>query len=111
MDKLLEGLLVTGFSMFIVFAVLIILQYIIKLQTFLLKGAGNKKNAGTTNKIESNEEHVHGESALNGEEENEEEIVAVIMAAISAQAGVPISQLRIRSIKRAEGSSWRKSAL
>lgn len=46
-------------------------------------------------------------------EEDDLELVAAIMGALSAYIGVPVSKLRINSIKRVDGnnSAWREEAL
>jgi sodium pump decarboxylase gamma subunit len=95
----LDALGTTFVAMTIVFALLILLMYIIKLQSFILSFTGKKVEI---NKID----------IVNKEEEEEEEqpqddleIVAVITAAISSYLDIPQSNLNIKSIKRVN-SNW-----
>lgn len=101
-----QTLEITLFAMSVVFCVLIFLMFVIIVQTKLLGGSKIKeKETIVENKEDSKEvvEEVY---------ENDEEIVAAIMGALSAEIGVPVNKLNIKSIKRINNSSsWRNSAI
>lgn len=84
-------------AMSIVFVLLIFLQYIIKLQSFMLNLVFNKEEVPKVNIIGGNDdEEPHMEDEL----QDDLEIVAAIAAALSAYLDVPESNLKIKSIKR-----------
>lgn len=87
-----EALIITGFSIVVVFLGLIIISLLISAL----------KNISGNNKLEVSNPVVtpvkKEEPVIN--EVNDEELVAVIAAAIAASMGVSIPQLNIKSIKR-----------
>lgn len=91
--SLLDALGTTVVAMTIVFALLIFLMYIIKLQSFILNFSGKKEQ---TNKQDIVEEEIEEEI----EYQNDLEIVAAIVASLSSFLDVPQSNLNIKSIKR-----------
>lgn len=98
-DKITIGqsLIITIFSMAVVFLVLIGISYLIN----VLKVATNnnkKESKEATNSTESVKVSEPVEKA--GNIEDEEELVAVIAAAIAASMGVAIPDINIKSIKR-----------
>lgn len=102
---LLDALSTTLVAMTIVFALLIILQYIIKLQTFILSFAGKKRVVHKVDIMLKEEEEEEEEVEV--EPEDELEVVAVIAAALAAYLDIPQSNLKIKSIKRINNnSSW-----
>lgn len=101
MNVLKEGLLVTAFSMAVVFTVLIVISFIISLETFIISklSSGKKKEGLNVNTAEVTEK-----------QEDDLEIIAAITAALSMYTNLPEKQLRIKSIVRAKDSlSWRKA--
>lgn len=97
-DKITIGqsLIITIFSMAVVFLVLIGISYLIN----VLKVATNnnkKESKEATNSTESVKVSEPVEKAGNIEDE---ELVAVIAAAIAASMGVAIPDINIKSIKR-----------
>lgn len=109
LEKLELGLLVTVFAMLIVFAVLYVIQLVIKIQTYLLKDVGEHKKENTVINVIPKEEMVIQEVKP---VENDLEVVAAIMAALSAYTGKSSDELNIRSIKRVNANSnWRSSSL
>lgn len=98
------GVVVVCFS--IVFLVLIGLSYIIVLQRAILKGFDKKEKPEDKDKghalIETQLEEVPAA------EEDTDEIIAVVTAAVTAMLGKPSSQIKIKSIRRAGQSnqSW-----
>lgn len=108
-DKVTMGqsLMVTVFSMVIVFLALLIISYLIKgLQNFSQKD--KKKSKETIENIDL----VNSEKEVEKVEEslNDEELVAVIAAAVAASIGVDVSNVRIKSIKRVSQNTpiWSK---
>lgn len=93
-----ESLIVTVFSMGIVFLSLLIISYIIDaLRSVATKDNGVKVNENKTPVKVAKEEIVE---IAKDEEDDDEELVAVIAAAIAASMGVNVSDLNIKSIKR-----------
>ncbi|KAJ49408.1 sodium pump decarboxylase gamma subunit [Clostridium tetanomorphum] len=103
----LEGLKVTIFSMSIVFLVLIILMYVIKLQTFLLNKSDKRKVKDEIiieDSYENQKEHISLD--------NDKEIVAVIAATLAMYMDTSVDNINIRNIKRINSSlEWRKSGI
>lgn len=86
-----DSLVVTVFSMVVVFVVLIIIAYLINLLKVL---SNTKKKTIEESAIIKN---VDNDITI---EENPEELIAVIAAAISASMGLDIPQVNIKTIKR-----------
>jgi len=94
---LFDSLIITVFSMSVVFAVLILIAYLIK----LLK-------AISTDEKEKQVENIKQETVVNkmdeiiedSEQADDEELVAVISAAIAASLGVSIPEINIKAIRR-----------
>ncbi len=94
-------------AMIIVFSLLVVLQYVIKFQSFILNFRGKRVQVQKVDII--NKEEVEEEDA---ETQDDLEVVAVIAAALSALLDIPQSNLKIRSIKRVNNnSSWGSSAM
>lgn len=90
--------------MAIVFIVLIVLSYVVKLQWIAIKSLrGNKESKPSP--VKAPEATVSSRAAA---EEDDEEILAVIAAAVAAALGRPISRIKVRSIRRIEPAqaSW-----
>lgn len=114
LENLTFALGVSATAMIIVFGVLLVLMYIIKLQSFLL-GKDYKKSPKT------NEESKEVPVAIEKENTDtvqmvdlnkEYELVAAIMAALSTHTGKSLDELNIKSIKRVNNnSSWRSASI
>jgi Na+-transporting methylmalonyl-CoA/oxaloacetate decarboxylase gamma subunit len=108
----LDALSTTFVAMTIVFALLIILQYIIRLQSFIIKFAAKinlNHKEDIIYKEPEKEEEVH---FLEIEREDDLEVVAVIAAVLAAYLDIPQSNLKIKSIKRiSNNSGWGISAI
>lgn len=100
-EKFLGGLLVTAFSIFMVFAVLILLMYIIKGLGLVL---GNKAH-----KTATAEEPIK-EEVMNLSEDDENEVMAAIIGAISSMNTGQDSKIVIRQVVR-NNSNWADSGL
>ncbi|WBW97948.1 OadG family protein [Oceanirhabdus sp. W0125-5] len=88
-------------AMAIVFGVLIILMGFINVMSVIFK---EKKKVVVEEKVEQ----YIDETAVEEQEGDDCEVVAAIMAALSASLDVPTEKLMIRSIKRLDRSSnWR----
>lgn len=116
-DTLLLGVNTTIVCMAIVFIILIVLSIIIILQSKILKLLTNQDKS--EDKVNENQLEVKvrpevvskapvmtgstkGQAKLVGLES--EEHVAIIMAAVSDAANIPITALKIRSIKRVDNA-------
>jgi len=91
----LDALGTTFVAMTIVFALLILLMYIIKFQSFILNFPGKKVQVNKIDLVEAEREHS----------QDDLEIVAAIAAALSSYLDVPQSNLNIKSIKRVS-NNW-----
>ena len=96
----LDALSTTVIAMTIVFALLIVLQYIIKIQSFILS-FGAKKDKPHNLEVIDEEEYEE----IEDKSQDDLEVVAVIAAALSAYLDIPESNLKIKSIKRVS-SNW-----
>ncbi|MBZ9689525.1 OadG family protein [Clostridium estertheticum] len=108
----LDALSTTFVAMTIVFALLIILQYIIKLQSFIINTVA-KKNANHEVGIIYKEKEEEIETVeVEPEPEDDLEVVAVIAAVLASYLDIPQSSLKIKSIKRiSNNSGWGISAI
>lgn len=93
-----DSLVVTVFSMVVVYIVLIIIAYLIN----LLKVISNKENGSKSTPVNVNEDK--NETAKNHEvasvENISDELVAVLTASIAAREGVDADKIKIKSIKK-----------
>lgn len=90
-----ESLVITVFSMLVVFVVLILISYLIR----ILKVA----SIGKKDKVQTTESNIMESKVVEKEEvskTDDEELVAVIAAAVAANLGVSVPQIRIKEIKR-----------
>lgn len=101
---LIDALGISAVAMIIVFAVLVILMYMIKFQSFLLRDRKKKIEPVKEDTLESPLQDVE----IIENTQDDLELVAVIMAALSAHLNVPTSELNIKSIKRVNNgnSNW-----
>lgn len=113
LDNLYFSLGVAATSMIIVFGVLLVLMLIIKLQSLLL-GRDYKKNQKANEKPKKVTVTVNeADNTLKTVDVNKEyELVAAIMATLSAHTGKSLDELNIKSIKRVNNnSSWRSASI
>lgn len=105
-----QALGITVFSMSVVFVVLIGISFLIDLLRIVVeKGESKKVN---TSKEETEIEVANSESIevdTRKEEMTDEELVAVISAAVAASMGLELPDINIRSIKRVD-NSWKNVA-
>jgi len=89
-----DSLIITVFSMGVVFIILFLISCLIRVLKVASSGKKEDKEASTPNIIETDtiEEEV--------DETDEGELVAAIAAAIAASLDVSIPQIRIREIRR-----------
>jgi Na+-transporting methylmalonyl-CoA/oxaloacetate decarboxylase gamma subunit len=100
----LDALITTLVAMTIVFSLLVILMFIIKLQSFILNFSVNKVKIDKVDII-NDEEKLYDETQ-NDDLEDDLELVAVIAAGLSAYLDKPEANLRIKSIKRINSNSF-----
>lgn len=90
-----DGLKISGFGMVVVFVGLIILAFLISLLSKMSKEK-RAEESPVIGIIESDNKIEEVESCIN----NDEELVAVIAAAIAASLGVSVSDINIKNIRR-----------
>lgn len=106
---ILDALKVTVVSMLLVFGLLGFLMLVIYVQNNLLKAFGKKKKKDKIVKvIEKNPKEEAVDETVDEILVDENEIVAVIMAALSSCIDVPQERLIVKSIKRvnSNNSAW-----
>lgn len=111
-SKFASSLNVSFVAMIIVFAILIILWFVIRSQSFLL-GARKDSNEEKSESLNVIKEEKVEEVLEVIDMSKEYEIVAAIIAALSAELDVPASGLNIKSIKRVNtlSSNWQKTSI
>lgn len=92
-----DALTITVFSMVVVFIVLIIISIVISILK-VLSGGEVKDISKSSAKDTKKKELEFKETII--DEQNDEELVAVIAAAIAASMGVQMPELNIKSIRR-----------
>jgi len=102
---LLDSLVITVFSMAVVFAVLAGISFLIRILKAVSNG-GEKKEV--KNQIQENLNVKPVSNIKEKEAVEDEELIAVISAAIAASLGVSIPEVRIRTIRRVNQNttSW-----
>lgn len=93
-DKLVNGLGVTILGMGVVFAVLVILSF--ALDILRISAGENKKKATPSEEVEKTENIAN---VTENAQQEDEEIIAVISAAIASLSGNSIEEFFIKSIK------------
>lgn len=111
LDKLSQAGIVTLVSMSIVFIVLVVLMFVIKIQTRILGSVKEEQKANNDKKIEKVTEVKESPVVKATRLEDDMQLVAAIMAALSAYTGKDASELRIKSINRSNSSNWTNSAI
>ena len=95
-----ESLLVTVFSMVIVFIVLIAISYLIDLLRIATNGKSEKE---ATKSAEGLEKTTKQE--IEDNKNNQEELIAVITAVLAVNMEVGVSDINIKSIRKTSPSS------
>lgn len=109
-EKLAFSLNVSVVAMIIVFSILVILMFVIMIQSRLLRVKKQEPVIEHKDKVAIKK----SEEAVKVVDINKDyEVVAAIMAALSAHLGKPIEGLHIKSIKRLSNgnSNWQKSSI
>lgn len=106
-EKFIGGILITLFSMLMVFAVLILLMYVIKILGTTL--GGNAKPAKTTVEKSQNESSSK-ENISEVQARDEAEVVAAIIAAVNAVKTGEDSKIIIRQIVKNQ-NNWAENGL
>ncbi|NMA48658.1 MAG: OadG family protein [Tissierellia bacterium] len=101
-----EALMITVTSMIVVFAVLALIAWMIG----LLKNVGKESVKKQLETPKKEEEELLVSDEIQGEVEYDEDLIAVISAAIVASMGLKIPNINITSIKRINQntSAWRE---
>lgn len=97
---LFDSLIITVFSMAVVFAVLILIAYFIKLLKAISIDEKGKQTENVKQAVVDNKVANRTDETIVEKEQEDEELVAVISAAIAASLGVNIPQINIKAIRR-----------
>lgn len=97
--SVVDSLVITIFSMIVVFVVLIIISFLIA----ALKSVGGEKKTEATKQVVKQEPvKIEQNPQMVDTKVDDEELVAVIAAAIASSLGVSIPEINIQSIRRVE---------
>ena len=111
-DTMTKAALNTVISMSVVFAVLVLIIFLIsgfKIIPYLEAKKKEQANKSVTNTFEN---QIEQREELEGEQEelvDDTELVAVIAAAIAAYTGTSTDDFVVRSIKRSTTNKWKKA--
>lgn len=107
--SLLDSLLLAAFGIAVVFVVLIVLSFFIKIQSAVVNAISNKSNNAVKEEIKTQEVvkeqaaddagWTAGELKLIGVDEK---TAAMIMAIVSDESKIPLSELQFKSIRAVE---------
>lgn len=111
-EALSEGLQVTAIGLIIVFAVLLILMLVMMAMKVIFYRPETKESKSDAEKQNPDINASVVESENDGMQ-NDTELVAVIMAAIASSMNTSVSNIRIKSFKRASGisSPWNRAGV
>ena len=110
MDALMVGLQVTVIGLLIVFAVLIILMFVLKMMKFIFAPKAEKVPKVQKPKVV---EQKPTAEVVEVNETDDEELIAVITAAIAASLNTSTYNLKIKSFRRvgSVAPAWNKAGL
>ena len=103
-----ESLLIAAFNMIVVFAVLVLLFLIIRLFSFAIYALSNKKQEESVQQSETDLDFKEDEIFSSGKlilKNVDEPTSAMIMAIVSHESNIPLSELCFKSIKLIERQS------
>ena len=115
LDKLVLGLQVTLIGLVIVFIMLFLIIGVIKLLAMIIgsieKRANNKKakrDAKVSETVVKKKEEIAelSETEAEQEQQNDEELIAVLAAACAAVMGTEPSQVIVKSYKKVRRTAW-----
>lgn len=107
MGNIVEGLVVTVIGIVMVSSVLVLIAFLIYMLKFLSKPKENLESS--LNLPKSEEKNQNTEIIQNEKKENDLEIIAAIIAAISVSQNVNADDLIVRSFRRV--SAWTEEAI
>lgn len=112
-ESLLEGLKVTAVGLTIVFAVLIILMFILMLMKYIFAGSKKSAESSQTVNVKADETPTQSVSAQTTDDVNEDELVAVLTAAVAASLNTSTYNLHIKSYRRVNNTApvWNQAGL
>ena len=102
-EKIIGGIVVTVFSMAIVFLVLILIMYIIKAMTASTAKVAERRQAKV---VDEKTEVVKIQETSIEPEDNIEEEIAAVMASISSYYASSNSKIVIKNIAKKDSNSW-----
>lgn len=108
-EKMLGGLIVTVFSMAIVFLVLLLIMYAIKAMTSSASKVASRREAKVVN--EASEDVRIQEMPIEKIQDNNEEVVAAIMGALNAYYSSSQSKIVIKNIVKKDNDTWANAGM
>lgn len=108
MEKLIYGLKVTVLGMGTVFAVLLILWLVLMLMQLFFKNKNNSDSAEQEKKPSPAVATPVSVQPIIANDEDDNELVAVIMAAVYAASGAVPGSLRMVSCKKRQKTPWNR---
>ena len=104
-DLIKTGIAYTVMGILVVFMILIIIMFAIKAMA-LVSGNGKTQDTNESKKAEAAPAPA-AEAAV--KKDNDEEIIAVITAAIASMLGESVTGFRVRSYRTVQGDEWNKA--
>ncbi len=108
MEKLIYGLKVTGLGIGTVFAVLIFLWFVLSLMQLVYKSKNSSNSAEQEKKTSPVANVPVSVQPIFESDEDDNELVAVIMAAVYAASGAVPGSLRMVSCKKRQKTPWNR---
>lgn len=108
-EKMLGGLIVTVFSMAIVFLVLLLIMYAIKAMTSSASKVASRREAKVVN--EACDDVKIQEMPIEKIQDNNEEVVAAIMGALNAYYSSSQSKIVIKNIVKKDNDTWANAGM
>lgn len=100
-----DSLIITIFSMAIVFVVLIAISYLIDILRVVTNEKKGKEEPNKSNIVVEEKKTDKMEEVLEEQKLNDEELIAVIAAAVAVSLGVSVPEVNIKSIKRTSSTT------
>lgn len=112
-ESLLEGLKVTAVGLAIVFAVLIILMFVLTLMKYVFAREPKNEQSAQTADTHSDNATAPSAATMETDDVNEDELIAVLTAAVAASLNTSTYNLHIKSYRRVNNTApvWNQAGL
>ncbi len=112
-ESLLEGLKVTAVGLAIVFSVLIILMFVLTLMKYVFAREPKSKQPAQTADTHSDNTPAPSAATAETDDVNEDELIAVLTAAVAASLNTSTYNLHIKSYRRVNNTApvWNQAGL